>query len=114
LPARGWSNQIRTAGPILVFRYRGGRFENTNGIALVDIGALADDPPHDPRGQDRRHQYRLERLSALALNDHAYDKLTGWPNVVPVVPVKGDATATDKFIKEESHGTRSTPHRHRS
>ena len=65
-------------------------------------------------GQYRRHQYRLERLSALVLNDHAYDKLTGWSNVIPVVPVKGDATATYKFIKEESHGTRSTPHRHRS
>ena len=28
LPTRGWSNQIRTAGPILVFRDRGGRLEN--------------------------------------------------------------------------------------
>src|SRR5215467_14708968 len=58
--------------------------------------------------------YRLETLAALVLNDHAYDKLTGWSNVIPVVPVKGDATETYKFIKEESHGTRSTPHRHRS
>src|SRR6516164_6640721 len=65
-------------------------------------------------GQYRRHQYRLERLSALVLNDHAYDKLTGWSNVIPVVPVKGDATETYKFLKEESHGTRSTPHRHRT
>jgi hypothetical protein len=65
-------------------------------------------------GQYRRHQYGLERLSALALNDHAYDKLTGWSNVIPVVPVKGDATETYKFIKEESHGPRSTPHRRRS
>ena len=56
----------------------------------------------------------FERLSALVLNDHAYDKLTGWSNVIPVVPVKGDATETYKFINEESHGTRSTPHRHRS
>jgi hypothetical protein len=31
--------------------------------------------------------------------------------VIPVVPVKGDATETYKFIKEESHGTRSSPHR---
>ena len=53
-----------------------------------DIGAFAGDPPHDPRGQDRRHPYRLETLSALVLNDHAYDKLTGWSNVIPVVPVK--------------------------
>jgi len=65
-------------------------------------------------GQYRRHLYRLETLSALVLNDHAYDKLTGWSNVIPVVPVKGDATETYKFIKEESHGTRSTPHRHRT
>jgi hypothetical protein len=36
---------------MLVFIDRGGRFEtNTDGIALVDIGAFADDPPHDPRG----------------------------------------------------------------
>src|SRR6516164_5411743 len=34
-------------GPILVARDRGGRFENTDGIALVDIGAFADDLPHD-------------------------------------------------------------------
>ena len=79
-------------GPILVARDRGGRFEKTDGIALVDIG-------HSPTirlttlgGQYRRHQHRLERLSALVLNDHAYDKLTGWSNVIPVVPVKGDAT----------------------
>jgi hypothetical protein len=65
-------------------------------------------------GQYRRHPYRLETLSALVLNDHAYEKLTGWLNVIPVVPVKGDATETYKFIKEESHGTRSTPHRHRT
>ena len=65
-------------------------------------------------GQYRRHPYRLETLSALVLNDHAYDKLTGWSNVIPVVPVKGDATETYKFIKEESDGTRSTPHRHRT
>jgi hypothetical protein len=65
-------------------------------------------------GQYRRHPYRLETLSALVLNDHAYDKLTGWSNVIAVVPVKGDATETYKFIKEESHGTRSTPHRHRT
>ena len=63
-------------GPILVARDRGGRFEKTDGIALVDIG-------HSPTirlttlgGQYRRHQHRLERLSALVLNDHAYDKLT--------------------------------------
>ena len=37
-------------GPILVARDRGGRFEKTDGIALVDIGAFADDPPHDPPG----------------------------------------------------------------
>ena len=50
-PSLRWSNRIRTAGPILVFIDRGGRFEtNTDGIALVDIGAFADDPPHDPRG----------------------------------------------------------------
>jgi len=36
--------------------------------------------------------YRLETLAVLVLNDHAYDKLTGWSNVIPVVPVKGDAT----------------------
>jgi hypothetical protein len=112
---RRWSNQIRTAGPILVFIDRGGRFEtNTDGtrsstsvhsptIRLTTLG-----------GQYRRHQYRLETLSALVLNDHAYDKLTGWSNVIPVVPVKVDATETYKFIKEESHGTRSTPHRHRT
>ena len=45
-----WSNEIRIADPILVFIDRGGRFENTDGIALVDIGAFADDPPHDTRG----------------------------------------------------------------
>jgi len=28
--------------------------------------------------------------------------------------VKGDATEPINFIKEESHGTRSTPHRHRT
>jgi hypothetical protein len=37
-----WGNQIRTAGPILVFIDRGGRSEtNTDGTALVDIGAFA-------------------------------------------------------------------------
>ena len=51
---------------------------------------------------------------ALVLTDHAYDRLTGWPNVIPIVPVKGDATETYKFIKEESYGTRSTPHRYRA
>ena len=56
----------------------------------------------------------LRRCRRLVLNDHAYDKLTGWSNVIPVVPVKGDATETYKFIKEESHGTRSTPHRYRT
>jgi hypothetical protein len=65
-------------------------------------------------GGQYRHQYRLERLSALVLNDHAYDKLTGWSNVILVVLVKDDATETYKFIKEESHGTRSTPHLHRT
>ena len=76
-------------GPILVFIDRGGRFEtNTDGtrsstsvhsptIRLTTLG-----------GQYRRHPYRLETLSALVLNDHAYDKLTGWSNVIPVVPVK--------------------------
>jgi len=59
-------------GPILVARDRGGRFEKTDGIALVDIGAFADDPAsRPPGGQYRRHQHRLERLSALVLNDHA-------------------------------------------
>jgi hypothetical protein len=53
----------------------------------------------------------LRRCRRLVLNDHAYDKMTGWSNMIPVVPVKGDATETYKFIKEESHGTRSTPHR---
>src|SRR5262249_11535911 len=114
VPASRWSNQIRTEGPIRVFCDRGGGFENPDGIAAVDIGAFADDPPHAPRGQYRRHQYRLERLSALVLNDHAYDKLTGWSNVISVVPVKGGSTATYKFIKEQGHGTRSTPHRHRT
>jgi hypothetical protein len=34
------AKETRTAGPILVFIYRGGRFEtNTDGTALVDIGA---------------------------------------------------------------------------
>jgi hypothetical protein len=33
--------------------------------------------------------YRLETLTALVLNDHAYDKSTGWSNVIPVVTVKG-------------------------
>jgi hypothetical protein len=33
--------------------------------------------------------YRLETLAALVINDHPYDKLTGWSNVIPVVPVKG-------------------------
>jgi hypothetical protein len=36
--------------------------------------------------------YRLETLAALVLNDHAYDQLAAWSNVIPVVPVKGDAT----------------------
>ena len=36
--------------------------------------------------------YRLETLAALVLNDHAYDKLAAWSNVIPVVSVKGDAT----------------------
>lgn len=56
----------------------------------------------------------LRRCRRLVLNDHAYDKLTEWSNVIPVVPVKDDATKTYKFVKEESHGTRSTPHRHRT
>jgi hypothetical protein len=56
-------------------------------------------------GQYRRHAYRLEALSVLVLNDHAYDKLIGWSNVIPVCTVKGDATETDKFIKEVNHGT---------
>jgi len=44
---------------------RGGRFEtNTDGTALVDIDAFADDPPHDPRAQYRRHPSSLETLSA--------------------------------------------------
>ena len=71
------AKEIRTAGPILVFIDRRGRFEtNTDGTALVDIGAFAGDPPHDPRGQYRRHPSSLETLSALVLTDHAYDKLT--------------------------------------
>ena len=88
---------------------RGGK-----GEGYSDIGAFAGDPPHDPRGSISPPSVPLETLSALVLNDHAYDKLTGWSNVIPVVPVKGDATETYKFIKEESHGTRSTPHRHRT
>src|SRR5277367_3442727 len=45
------AKEIRTAGPILVFIDRGGRFEtNTDGTAPVDVGAFAGDPPHDPRG----------------------------------------------------------------
>jgi hypothetical protein len=56
--------------------------------------------------------YRLETLAALVLNDHA--KLTEWSNGIPVVPVKGDATENYKLVKEEAHGTRSTPHRHRT
>ena len=91
------AKEIRTAGPILGFIDRGGRFEtNTDGTALVDIDAFAGDPPHDPR-QYRRHPSSLETLSALGLTDHAYDKLTGWPNVIPIVPVKGNATETYKF-----------------
>ena len=71
------AKEIRTADPILVFIDRRGRFEtNTDGTALVDIGAFAGDPPHDPRGQYRRHRSSLETLSALVLTDHAYDKLT--------------------------------------
>ena len=77
----GGGNKIRTAGPILVFVDRGGRFEtNTDGTALVEIGAFAGDPPHDPRGQYCRHPTSLETLSALVLTDHPYDKLTGWSN----------------------------------
>jgi hypothetical protein len=49
-PSAG-AKEIRTAGPILVFIDRGGRFEtNTDGSALVVLGAFAGDPPHDPRG----------------------------------------------------------------
>src|SRR5277367_5829297 len=45
------AKEIRTAGPILVFIDRGGRFEtNTDGTAPVDVGAFAGDPPDDPRG----------------------------------------------------------------
>jgi hypothetical protein len=53
----------------------------------------------NPDGRSRRAQAelgaicRLETLTALVLNDHAYDKLT---------------------LKEESHGARSTPYRHRT
>ena len=114
LPSRGWSNQTRTAGPI--------RFSAIAAAgSRIPTASRSSTSVHSPTirfttlgGQYRRHQYRLERLSALVLNDHAYDKLTGWSNVIPVVPVKGDATETYKFIKEESHGPRSTPHRHRS
>src|SRR6516164_9275190 len=42
---------------------------------LVDIGAFASDPPHDPR-VNIVAICRLETLAALVLNDHAYDKLT--------------------------------------
>jgi hypothetical protein len=39
------AKEIRTAGPILVFIDRGGRFETkSDGTALVDIGAFAGDP----------------------------------------------------------------------
>ena len=93
-----WSEEVALAempeldaivcGSVAVTRdgRRGGKGEGCS-----DIGAFAGDPPHDPRGQYRRHPYRLETLSALVLNlnDHAYDKLTGWSNVIPVVPVKG-------------------------
>jgi hypothetical protein len=58
--------------------------------------------------------YRLETLAALVLNDHGYDKLTGWSNVIPVVPVQRRRDEKYKLLKEESHGTRSTPHRHRT
>src|SRR5437764_14956589 len=51
-------------------------------------------------GQYRRHPYRLETMSALALHDYAYDKVTGWSNVIPVVPVKGDATEACKFMRK--------------
>jgi hypothetical protein len=63
------AKEIRTAGPILVFIDRGGRFEtNTDGTALVDKGAIAGDPPHDPRAQYRCHPSNLETQSALVLN----------------------------------------------
>jgi hypothetical protein len=45
---------------------------NTEGPALVDIGAFASNPPHDPR-VNIAAIYRLETLTALVLNDHAYE-----------------------------------------
>ena len=110
------AKEIRTAGPILVFigsrrpvrdEYRRHRARRRRCIRRrsasrpsgVNIAAI---------------RTALRRCRQLVLNDHAYDKLTGWSNVIPVVPVKGDATETYKFVKEESHGTRSTPHRHRT
>src|SRR5262249_11199663 len=65
-------------------------------------------------GQYPRHQYRLERLSALVLNDHAYDKLTGWSNVIPVVPVKGDATESLGRQGLGARGLRLRPDRRRA
>jgi hypothetical protein len=58
-----------------------------SGFELV-VPSLFRSWPGGPR------EYRLETLSALALNDRAYNKLTGWSNVIPVVPAKGDATET--------------------
>jgi hypothetical protein len=37
-------------------------------------------------------------IGAYSDNDHAYEKLMGWSNVIPVVPVKGDATETYKIL----------------
>jgi len=95
------AKEIRTAGPILVFINRGA------GPRRVPTAPRSSTQVHSPAirlttlgGQYRRHPYRLETLSALVLNDHAYDKLTGWSNVIPVVPVKGDATETYKFIRD--------------
>jgi len=100
---------------ILVFIDRGGRFEtNTDGTALVDIGAFAGDPPHHPRDQYRCHPSSLETLSALVLTNHAYDKLSGWSNVIPIVPGQRHRDRHLRIHTEESHGTRSTPHRHRT
>jgi hypothetical protein len=52
------AKEIRTAGPILVFIDRGGRFEtNTDGTALVDVGAFAGDPTHEKGGKKLTTHY---------------------------------------------------------
>jgi len=85
----------------------------------------------DPRFESRSLQRRVHQTSRATLQTRGVGSPREWVFVHKWLlerkrsyltekglfsrkAVKGDATEPINFIKEESHGTRSTPHRHRT